>query len=153
VNKVIIAIIIAVIIAVIITIGFVIANSNQNEVKEEWNVSGPFKIDKKQYNLGEKIFMNVEGIKTGDVGSAVMLRPINDTHHEQYLEIKFNGTNKKEFNYYFEPKLNAFFGTCSVNDLIGSWKIELKGTKYPNINFKIVNKISDWDSRTFEPVC
>ena len=35
----------------------------KTEMEEEWIGSGPFSIDKAQYNVGEKIFIDVDGLK------------------------------------------------------------------------------------------
>jgi hypothetical protein len=57
------------IIIVIIIAGVILFNSEQEiietEIKEEpWHASGPFSIDKIEYNLGEKIFIIVNDLKT-----------------------------------------------------------------------------------------
>ena len=37
--------------------------------------------------------------------------------------------------------------------LVGIWSIVFYETNYRNITFEIKNQISDWDDRTFEPIC
>ena len=60
-----IIIVISIITAIIIA-GIILFDSNQEivetQIEEKWNESGPFAIDKKQYNLGDKIFIDVEGL-------------------------------------------------------------------------------------------
>ncbi len=81
------------------------------------------------------------------------LRPINDTHHKAYIKIPFDGMDKQQFNYYFEPKLFAWKGICSIDDIAGNWIVEFSGTQYEDINFEILAQPSSWDERKFEPVC
>ena len=102
-------VIIPIIIIIIIAAALIIFTSNEettkNEIEEEWIKSGPFSIDKAQYNVGEKIFLDTDGLKFDDKGTVEFLRPINDTHHKVHIKIPFDGMNKQQFNYYFEPRL------------------------------------------------
>ena len=120
---------------------------------EQMKNSGDFRIDKSQYNIGEKIFLDMNYIDSKDKGAIVFLRPINDTHRVTYLAIPFNGAEKDSFSYFLEPQLNEDKGVCSIEDLVGVWSIVFYETTYSNITFEIKNQISDWDNRTFEPVC
>ena len=81
------------------------------------------------------------------------MRPINDTHRTTYMSIPFDGAQKESYAYYLEPKLEKDKGICSIEDLVGVWSIVFYETEYTNIEFEIKNQISDWDERTFEPVC
>jgi hypothetical protein len=146
------------IIIVIIIAGVILFNSEQEiietEIKEEpWHASGPFSIDKIEYNLGEKIFIIVNDLKTEDKGEVVFFRPLNNTHWSTYIEMGFDGSNKTQFNLYFEPKLGKLNKICSTNDLVGTWIVKFIGTEYSDINFEILNQTSSWDVRTFDPVC
>ena len=150
-------IIIPIIIIIIITATLIIFTSNEettkNKIEEQWIESGPFSIDKAQYNVGEKIFLNTDGLKFDDKGTVEFLRPINDTHHKTYIKIPFNGIDKQQFNYYFEPRMQEYRGICSMDDIAGNWIVKFSGTQYEDINFEILNQISSWDDRTHEPVC
>ena len=88
-------IIIPIIIIIIIAAALIIFTSNEettkNEIEEKWIGSGPFAIDKAQYNVGEKIFLDTDGLKFDDKGTVEFLRPINDTHHKAYIKIPFDG--------------------------------------------------------------
>ena len=146
------------IIIVIIIAGVILFNSEQEiietEIKEEpWHASGPFSIDKIEYNLGEKIFIIVNDLKTEDKGEVVFFRPLNNTHWSTYIEMGFDGSNKTQFNLYFEPKLGKLNKICSTNDLVGTWIVKFIGTEYSDINFEMMNQTSSWDVRTFDPVC
>ena len=127
--------------------------TSENKIEEEWVKSGPFSIDKTEYNLGEKIFIVVNGLNQEDKGKVIFFRPLNNTAWSNYITIDFDGTNKTQFNLYFEPRLNELKDICSTNELAGEWVVKFIGTEYPDINFKIMNQTSSWDTRTFDPVC
>jgi hypothetical protein len=153
--KVIISIII--IIIIIITGTLIIFTPNEetskNEIEEKWVKSGPFSIDKIEYNLGEKIFISVNNLKEEDKGQVIFYRQLNSTAWLNYIAMDFDGKNKSRFNLYFEPRLNEVKEICSTNDLAGTWMVKFIGTEYLDINFKIMNQTSSWDTRTFEPIC
>ena len=151
--KVIISIIIIIIIAGILIIFTPNEETSKNEIEEKWIKSGPFEIDKDQYHIGEKIFLNVKDLSPEEKGIVEFLRPINDTHHKSYIKIPFNGKDKEQFNYYFEPRLFEWKGICSIDDIAGNWIVEFSGTQYEDINFEILAQPSSWDERTFEPIC
>ena len=89
--KVIIPIIIIIIIAAVLIIFTSNEETTKNGMEEKWVKSGPFAIDKAQYNLGEKIFLSTQGLKMSDKGTVEFLRPINDTHHKVYMKMPFHG--------------------------------------------------------------
>ena len=153
--KVIIPIIVVIII--IIAGALVIFTTNEevskNKIEEKWVKSGPFSIDKIEYNLGEKIFISVNGLKEKDKGKIVFFQPLNNTSWRNYITIDFDGKYKTQFNSYFEPRLSELKKLCSTNELVGEWVVKFIGTEYSDINFKIMNQTSSWDTRTFEPVC
>jgi hypothetical protein len=150
-------IIIPIIIIIIIASSLIIFTPNQeitkNKIDEKWIKSGPFEIDKKQYNIGEKIFVNTINLKSNDKGEIQILRPINDTHHKVYIQIPFDGSKKDNFNYYFEPSLYSIRGMCSMNDIAGNWVMTFPGTVYEDLNFEIINQTSSWDDRNYDPIC
>jgi len=111
---------------------------NEYSPKErEWQTSGPFQIDRKQYAIGEKIFLIIGGLNPNEKGQIAFMRPLNATHYSTYLGIPFDGAAKPEFNYYLEPKISKTKGICSVDDLIGKWAVIFRGTDYPNLYFEI----------------
>jgi hypothetical protein len=151
-----------IVVGIIIITGIIMLISNQesisknvtdDKVTEQINAVGDFQIDKKQYNIGEKIFLDMDYIQSEDKGVVLFLRPINDTHRTTYISIPFDGAQKTSYSYYLEPQLDENKEICSVEDLTGKWSIVFLETKYRNIEFEIKNQISDWDKRTFEPVC
>ena len=152
--KIIILIIIITIISAALIIFTPDEYANKNKVDGEWIKSGSFEIDKPQYNVGEKIFLSTTNLLPEDKGMVKFLRPINnDTDYELYIQVPFDGMDKTQFNYYFEPRFNAFRGLCSMDDIAGNWKVEFNGTQYEDINFEILAQSSSWDDRTFEPIC
>ena len=103
--------IISVIIIIAVAIFLGISNQdqpNEKEIVEEINKTeffpGDFRIDKTQYNIGEKVFLDMDYIGSSDKGTVYILRPLNDTHRITYMAIPFNGENKDSFSYYFEVK-------------------------------------------------
>ena len=151
--KVIIPIIIIIIIAGILITSTPNEETSKNQIEEKWVKSGPFEIDKNQYHMGEKIFLTTTNLLPEDNGTVQFMRPMNDTHHKLYIKIPFDGMNKSQFNYYFEPRYNEFKGLCSIDDIAGNWIVKFSGTQYEDINFEILAQPSSWDKRTFEPVC
>ena len=125
---------------------------NEYSPKErEWQTSGPFQIDRKQYAIGEKIFLIIGGLNANEKGQIVFLRPLNSTHYSTYLGIPFDGAAKPEFNYYLEPQISKTKGMCSVDDIIGKWAVVFRGTDYPNIYFEITKDVVP--GTDIEPVC
>ena len=151
--KIIIPIIIIIIIAAVLIIFTSNEETTKNVIEEKWIESGPFAIDKAQYNVGEKIFLDTDGLKFDDKGMVEFLRPINDTHHKAHIKIPFDGIDVQQFNYYFEPRLQMYTGICSMDDIAGNWIVRFSGTQYEDINFEILNQVSSWDDRMMEPVC
>ena len=151
--KVIIPIIIIIIIATSIVMFTPNEETPEGKTQEKWIKSGSFEIDKSQYNIGEKIFLSTTNLIPEDKGVVQFFRPINDTHHKAYINIPFDGSDKSQFNYYFEPRYNKNTGICSMDDIAGNWMGKFMGTQYEDINFEILAQSSSWDERTFEPIC
>jgi hypothetical protein len=103
--------------------------------------------------MGEKIFLSTSNLLPEDKGTVQFLRPLNDTHHKLYIKIPFDGMQRTQFNYYFEPRYNEYRGICSMDDVAGNWIVKFSGTQYEDINFEILAQSSSWDNRTFEPIC
>ena len=151
--KVIIPIIIIIIIAGALIIFTPNEETTTNKIEEKWQRSGSFEVDKSQYNMGEKIFLSTSNLLPEDKGTVQFLRPLNDTHHKLYIKIPFDGMQRTQFNYYFEPRYNEYRGICSMDDVAGNWIVKFSGTQYKDINFEILAQSSSWDDRTFEPIC
>ncbi len=119
----------------------------------EWITSGPFQIDRSEYILGEKIFGRVGELGPEEKGQIAFLNPLNSTHYSIYRTIPFDGSIKSTFNYYFPPVLSRVGQHCTVDDLIGDWRVVFKGTDYPNLEFKITADILPGQEDDYEPVC
>ena len=91
--------------------------------EREWITSGPFQIDRSEYAIGEKIFLNISGLQLDEVGQVAFLRPFNNSHYEVYQIIPFDGSQKSAFNYYLEPQISADVGIYSIRDLVGEWVV------------------------------
>lgn len=110
-----------------------------------WPSSGPFKIDREEYIMGEKIFLIADGLDFSDKGKIVFYRPLNETHYKFWKEFSFDGMQKTAFNIYFEPKLNKVLEICSKDDLIGKWIIDFENTNYKDLRFSIIDEILPGD--------
>ena len=161
-------IIISIVIGIIIIGSVILVNSNQGveeevtetleeTVEERWErervTSGPFSIDKSQYNLGDKIFISVLDISENQKGQMIFFRQVDSTMWKEYLTIDYDGQQKNQFNLYFEPQLSQIKKICSTNEIVGPWMVKFVGTEFADINFELLNQTNSWDKRTFEPVC
>ena len=115
--------------------------------------SGPFQIDKSQYLLGENIFVRVSNLAPNEKGQITFLRPLNETHYSVYTTIPFDGAKKNSFNQYFTPNLSRALKACTVDDLIGTWKVVFQKTNYENLSFEIINEILPGEEDSFKPFC
>ena len=127
---------------------------NRYSPKErEWITSGPFQIDRSEYILGEKIFLRIGLLDPDDKGQVVFLRPMNNTHYSVYSTVPFDGMKNFGFNYYVEPDLSKYRDICTIEDLIGDWRVVFRGTDYPNLEFRVIDQILPGDEPDYEPVC
>jgi len=132
-----------------------IKNSNSEQPyypkEREWISSGPFKIDRSEYHLGEKIFINIDQIDKNTKGKMVFSKMINSTHGWVYVSFPFDGL-KPQNNFYFTPDLIEFEGICNVDQLIGDWRIQFVGTQHSNLEFKIISKIIPGYEDRYAPI-
>ena len=120
--------------------------------EREWITSGPFKIDRSEYLIGEKIFVNIDALSINEKGKVVFLRPINNTHYSSYHTMPFDGSSQRN-NYYFTPDLSIPQGICNTEALIGNWKVVFQGTNYLDLEFKVIEKIMPGNEKRYEPKC
>ena len=120
--------------------------------EREWIASGPFKIDRSEYLLGEKIFVNIDALNVNEKGKVVFLRPVNSTHYSPYHTMPFDETEQRN-NYYFTPDLSITKGICSADELIGNWKVVFQGTKHLDLKFKVVEEILPGNEKRYDPIC
>ena len=132
-----------------------IKNDNSNNKyypkDREWITSGPFKIDRSEYLLGEKVFVKIDQLSNNEKGEVVVLRPVNSTHHIVYHKMQFNAESQRN-NYYFTPDLSELRGICSVDELIGEWSVVFQGTDYPDLKFKVIAGIVPGYEHRYETI-
>ena len=168
--KSIIAIIVGIAIVGIAIGGAIEFNAEKEREGVPWREgSGPFQIEKFEYYLGEKIFINVNNIPKEVSGEIIFFRPAVDGINKypkefegispelistkvKYLGIEFDGKNKENFNRYFEPRLSEWKGICSTDQIVGEWIMTFSGTSYEPIHFTVLNYTMPGDTRTFEPL-
>ena len=126
-------------------------NMDYKPLPKEWQISGPFQIDRSGYAIGEKIFMVINGLEFNEKGQIVIMRPVNATHQLVWDSIPFDGNTKSEFSFYFEPKISKIERFCSIDDIIGKWSLVFNGTNYPNLDFDIDGRVVP--GTNIEPVC
>ena len=120
--------------------------------EREWNSSGPFLLDRSEYVLGEKLFVNLQNIDKNTKGEMIFSKILNDTHNYNYKKIKFDGSQPQS-NFYIGMNLNHARGICTTDQLIGNWELIFEGTNYESIKFKILDKIIPGSERLYERVC
>ena len=168
--KSIIGIIVGIAIVGVLIGGTIEFNSEKEREGVPWREgSGPFQIEKYEYYLGEKIFMNAVDIPADASGEIILFRPVADGVNKipkeydgipgelisakvKYMAIPFDGKEKQNFNKYFEPRFNEWKGICSTNDLVGEWVMTFSGTQYEPIHFTVLSETMPGDTRTFEPL-
>ena len=147
-----VGVVITAVIAVIVFVGPVDVSEPKEKVDEfkNWNRSGPFAINKKEYIIGENIFIAVEGLQPNDIGNIVFVLPNGTT---KYISIPFNGMEKSGFNQYFKPSISKGRHICSVNDLAGEWTVVFTKTEYEPLKFRILNETIPTEVGIFQRVC
>ena len=120
--------------------------------EREWISSGPFKLDRSEYVLGEKLFVNIDNINKNTKGQVIFSKIINDTHSYDYKKIKFDGS-KPQNNFYIGINLNMARGLCNVDQLIGNWELIFEGTNYESIKFKVLDQYMLGSEKLYTPVC
>lgn len=126
--------------------------NNYQPKPREWQYSGPFSIDRKEYVLGEKIFINIQGLKNEEKGAITVVRMLNQTHFKNYISIPFDGEKKNQFNHYIQPAISKNRNLCSSQDIIGNWIMFFENTEYAPIYFKINEQILPGDEYKFEKI-
>ena len=119
--------------------------------EREWISSGPFKIDRSEYYLGEKIFIDIVQIDKNIKGKMVFWKITNSTSAYIYSAYTIDGSNPQS-NLYFTPELQEFKGICNVDQLIGDWKVQFVGTQYSNLEFKIISKLMPGYGDRYDPI-
>ena len=166
--KSIIGIIIGIAIVGILIGGIIEFNAEKEIEGVQWREgSGPFEIEKYEYYLGEKIFINAVDVPADASGEIIFFRPapdgINKVPKEyegipgelisgkvKYISIQVDGKEKQNFNKYFEPRFNEWKGVCSTDDIVGEWIMTFSGMQYEPIHFTVLSETMPGETRTFE---
>jgi len=130
--------------------------------EREWIESGPFMIDRSEYIIGEKIFINIQKLDKNTKGQMIFSKIINSTHTYEYKKFGFDGS-KPQQNLYFSMTLNPMRGVCTPDIFVGDWELIFEGTNSKGINFdktnvnslkfKVINQIMPGMEENYEPVC
>jgi hypothetical protein len=120
--------------------------------EREWNQSGPFFLDRSQYIMGEKMFVQVHNLGMNEKGQMIFSKIINSTHSYNYKKIPFDGS-KPQQNFYVGFDLNSQRGNCSIEKFVGNWELIFAGTDYESIKFKVLDQILPGSERLYQPVC
>ena len=118
-----------------------------------WINSGPFSIDREEYLIGHKIFLIANGINVNEKGIIQLVKINQDGTEKIIKKYPFNGINKSNFNIYFTPNLKSSLEICSVEDIVGNYKMVFVGTEYDSIEIEIKNKFLPGAEILFEPIC
>jgi len=135
-----------------------IKNDNAYEpyipTEREWIQSGPFQIDKSEYSLGEKIFINIINLNKNAKGTMVFTKIINDTHTWEYKKIPFDGS-KPQQNFYLGIYLFELRGICTVDQIMGDWQLRFVAPngEFQSLDFKIKNSVLPGTEKKYEAVC
>jgi len=131
-------------------------NSDQpyNPSERQWIESGSFQIDRSEYVLGEKIFINIINLDESAKGQMKFVRIIDSTNILEYKTIHFDGSYPQK-NFYISVDLFDMRGICTVEQLIGNWEVRFVGDKgeFEKLDFKIKNQILPGSEKRYEPVC
>ena len=123
--------------------------------EREWIQTGPFQMDKSEYALGEKIFVNIKHLKKNDKGVMIFTKIINSTHIIEYKKINFDGS-KPQQNFYLGINLSTMRGICTVDKLLGDWELRFVNEseiQFDKLDFKIKNQIIPGQEKKYEAVC
>ena len=133
-------------------------NNDQSEnpwvpKEREWIQSGPFMIDRSEYLLGEKIFINMVNLDENTKGKMIFVKSINMTHFFEYKKISFDGSVKTDGNLYLSINLNGIRGICTTDQLVGNWGIWFEGTDIQPLYFKIRDQFVPGQEKNYQPEC
>ena len=125
--------------------------------EREWNSIGPFSIDRSEYILGEKIFINIENTHVQNLkGQMAFVKIVNSTHVYEYKKIPFD-FSKPQQNMYISIDLFDKRGICTVEQIIGDWEfriIDEAGVgQFGFIEFEVLDQIMPGDQDRYESVC
>ena len=134
-------------------------NANQPYIpkESEWNSIGPFSIDRSEYVLGEKIFVNIKNTHEQNLkGQMAFVKVVNSTHVYEYKKIPFD-FSKPQQNFYISIDLFEKRGICTVEQIIGDWEFRIIDEAgvglFGFIEFEVLDQIMPGDKDRYESVC
>ena len=120
--------------------------------EREWITSGPFQIDRSEYALGEKVFVNMSPQAENIKGNIIFAKNINMTHAQEYMKLNYDSSSGQK-KFYFKIVPDKILGFCTSEELVGDWRVFFPETNYNVLNFKIKNQIVPGTEGDFDPVC
>ena len=123
--------------------------------EREWIQTGPFQMDKSEYALGEKIFINIKKLNKNLKGTMVFTKILNSTHIFEYKKINFDGS-KPQQNFYLGIHLSESRGLCTADQLIGDWQLRFIDDStgaFDKLDFKIKNQVLPGTEKKYEAIC
>jgi hypothetical protein len=120
--------------------------------EREWITSGPFQIDRSEYALGEKIFVNMSPQAENIKGNIIFGKNLNMTHVQEYMKLNYDSSNE-QYKFYFKIIPDKVLGFCTSEELVGDWRVLFPETNYKVLNFKIKNQVVPGTENSFKPVC
>ena len=110
-------------------------------------------IDRSEYLIGEKIFINITDLDKNETGQIVFFKFINNTHVFEYTKINFDGAVKQNSNIYLTIGLKEEIGLCKSDQLVGNWGILFTGVNTKDLEFKIKDRIIPGIEEQYQPIC
>ena len=120
--------------------------------EREWITSGPFQIDRSEYALGEKVFVNMSPQAENIKGNIIFAKNINMTHAQEYMKLNYDSSSGQK-KFYFKIVPDKILGFCTSEELVGDWRVFFPETDYKPLSFKIKNQIVPGTEGAFDPVC
>ena len=120
--------------------------------EREWITSGPFQIDRSEYALGEKIFVNMSPQAENIKGNIIFAKKINMTHAQEYMKLNYDSSSGQE-KFYFKIVPDKILGFCTSEEVVGDWRVFFPETNYNTLSFKIKNQFVPGTEGDFDPVC
>jgi len=134
-------------------------NANQPYIpkEREWNSIGPFSIDRSEYVLGEKIFVNIKNTHEQNLkGQMAFVKIVNSTHVYEYKKIPFD-FSKPQQNFYISIDLFDKRGICTTEQIIGDWEFRIIDEAgvglFGFIEFEVLDQIMPGEEDRYESVC
>ncbi len=111
--------------------------------------SGPLTILNTKSRLYENIFFTVDGIEKNQKGEILIFAP----NGALYKTVRFDGSLKTHFNFYFKPSPSGGLKVCTIEELVGMWTVKFVGINYEPLQFEIINEFIPGGESVLKDVC